>query len=192
VCCYAGPADEGEAAYQPLRDFGPAMDMLQPMPYVAVQSLLDPGNPKGRLNYWTADFYDELPDEAIDTFVAKATHPVSPLSQMIVIPGGGAIARVDNDAMAFGGRQAAWNIHYLSMWAEPAESDTNIAYTKDIAGAMKPWSSGRAYLNFLGDEGQKRVEAAFGEAKYKRLRELKKKWDPKNLFRLNQNIPPAA
>jgi FAD/FMN-containing dehydrogenase len=192
VCCYAGPADEGEAAYQPLRDFGPAMDMLQPMPYVAVQSLLDPGNPKGRLNYWTADFYDELPDEAIDTFVAKATQPVSPLSQMLVFPGGGAIARVDNDAMAFGERQAAWNIHYLSMWAEPAESDTNIAYTKDIAGAMKPWSSGRAYLNFLGDEGQKRVEAAFGEAKYKRLRELKKKWDPKNLFRLNQNIPPAS
>jgi Berberine and berberine like len=149
------------------------------------------GNPKGRLNYWTGDFYDDLPDEALDVLVAKATHPVSPMSQMIVLTGGGAITRVDENAMAFGQRQSRFNIHYLSMWTDPAETDKNIAYTKDISGAMKPWSTGRAYLNFLGDEGQARVEAAFGPEKYKRLRDLKKKWDPQNLFRLNQNIPPA-
>ncbi|MBV8950349.1 MAG: FAD-binding oxidoreductase, partial [Actinobacteria bacterium] len=192
VACYAGPVEDGEHAYQPLRDLGPALDMLQPMPYVAVQSLLDPANPKGRLNYWTADFYDALPDEAIDQFVTRAANPVSPLSQMIVIPGGGAIARVDENAMAFGERKAAFNIHYLSMWDDPADTEANIAYTKDIAGAMKPWSSGRAYLNFLGDEGQSRVEAAFGPDKYRRMQALKKKWDPTNLFRLNQNIPPAS
>ncbi len=192
VACYAGPADDGAAAYQPLRDLGPALDMLQPMPYVAVQQLLDPANPKGRLNYWTGDFYDALPDEAIDVFVARATIPVSPFSQMIVIPGGGAIGRVDEDAMAFGERQAAFNIHYLSMWEDPAESEKNIAYTKDLSGSMKRWTSGRAYLNFLGDEGQGRVEAAFGPQKYGRLRDLKTKWDPTNLFRLNQNIPPAS
>jgi FAD/FMN-containing dehydrogenase len=78
------------------------------------------------------------------------------------------------------------------MWADPAESEKNIAYTRDLAGSMKPWSTGRAYLNFLGDEGMGRVEAAFGPAKWQRLRELKKKWDPQNLFRLNQNIPPAG
>src|SRR6185437_14796545 len=89
VCCYAGPAEEGEAAYAPLREFGAALEMVQPMPYVAVQSLLDPANPKGRLNYWTADFYDALPDEAIDTLVKKATRPVSPFTQIIVVPGGG-------------------------------------------------------------------------------------------------------
>ncbi len=191
VCCYAGPVEEGERAFKPLRDLGPAMDMVQPMPYVAVQTLLDHGNPKGRLNYWTGDFYDDLPDEALDILVAKATQPVSPMSQMIVLPGGGAITRVDENAMAFGQRQARFNIHYLSMWSDPAETDRNIAYTKDIAGAMKPWSTGGAYLNFLGDEGQARVEAAFGSAKYKRLRDLKTKWDPQNLFRMNQNIPPA-
>lgn len=111
--------------------------------------------------------------------------------QMIVPTGGGAITHVDENAMAFGQRQSRFNIHYLSMWTDPAETDKNIAYTKDISGAMKPWSTGRAYLNFLGDEGQARVEAAFGPEKYKRLRDLKKKWDPQNLFRLNQNIPPA-
>jgi len=192
VCCYAGSVEDGVLAFKPLREFGPpAMDLVQPMPYVAVQSLLDGGNPKGNLNYWTADFYDDLPDDAIETLVAKATQPVSPLSQMIVLTGGGAIARVDENATAFGQRQALFNIHYLSMWADPADTDKNIAYTKDLAGAMKPWSSGGAYLNFLGDEGQGRVEAAFGPEKYKRLRDLKKKWDPQNLFRLNQNIPPA-
>jgi hypothetical protein len=110
---------------------------------------------------------------------------------MIVLLGGGEIARVDEDAMAFGQRQARFNIHYLSMWTDPAETEKNIAYTKDISGAMKPFSTGGAYLNFLGDEGQGRVEAAFGREKFKKLRDLKKKWDPQNLFRLNQNIPPA-
>jgi FAD/FMN-containing dehydrogenase len=174
-----------------LREFGAALEMVQPMPYTAVQSLLDAANPKGRLNYWTADFYDALPDEAIDTLVEKATRPVSPFTQIIVVPGGGAIARVPEDAMAFGERDAAFNIHYLSMWEAPADTETNIAYTRDLAESMKRWSSGRAYLNFLGDEGMSRVEAAFGPTKWKRLRELKQTWDPTNLFRLNQNIPPA-
>jgi FAD/FMN-containing dehydrogenase len=191
LICYAGPPEEGEAAIKPLRDLGPLIDMVQPMPYTAVQTLLDGGNPHGMQNYWTADFYDELPDEAIDVLVAKATQPVSTLSQVIVVPGGGAIARVDNDAMAFGERQAKFNIHYLSMWPDPADTEKNIAYTRDIAGAMKPFASGYAYLNFIGDEGAARVEAAFGAEKWKKLRAIKKTWDPQNLFRLNQNIPPA-
>jgi FAD/FMN-containing dehydrogenase len=191
ICCYAGPADDGPAAYQPLRDLGPAMDMLAPMPYTAVQQLIDPANPKGMHNYWTADFYDDLPDDAIETFTSRAGKPVSTMSQMIVLPGGGAVSRVPNDAMAFGNREAMFNIHYLSMWTDPADTEKNIAYTKDIAGAMKPFSNGGAYLNFLGDEGQSRVEAAFGSEKYRKLRDLKKTWDPENLFHLNQNIPPA-
>jgi FAD/FMN-containing dehydrogenase len=192
VCCYAGPVEDGELAFQPLREFGPpVLDLVQPMPYVAVQSLIDPANQKGMLNYWSADFYDDLPDEAIDVLVTEATQPVSPLSQMIILTGGGVVARVDEEAMAFGQRDALFNIHYLSMWTDPADTETNIAYTKGISGAMKPWSTGRAYLNFLGDEGQARIEAAFGPEKYQRLRALKKKWDPQNLFHLNQNIPPA-
>jgi FAD/FMN-containing dehydrogenase len=191
VCCYAGPVDEGEAAYKPLRDLGPAIDLLGPMPYVAVQALLDGGAIKGTQNYCTADFYDDLPDEAVDVLIAKATNPVSPLTQVIVVPGGGAVARVHDDDTAFGERKARFNVHYLSMWFDPADDEKNIAYTRDLAGAMKPWASGGVYLNFIGDEGLSRVEAGFAPEKWKRLRELKKAWDPTNLFRLNQNIPPA-
>ena len=192
VCCYVGPVEDGAEAFRPLRELPYlGVDMVQPMPYLAVQQLLDPPNPKGMQNYWTADFFAELPDEAIDTLVGIATKPVSPMTQIILVPGGGAIARVDEDATAFGQRSAPWNIHYLSMWPDPADTDTNIAYTRGLAGAMKPWTTGRAYLNFIGDEGAGRVEAAFGEAKFARLAELKRTWDPTNLFRHNQNIAPA-
>jgi FAD/FMN-containing dehydrogenase len=193
VVCYAGPVEEGEERMRPLREFGPpALDMVQPMPYLAVQQLLDPGNPKGLQNYWSADFLAELPDEAVDVLVEHATNPVSPLSQIILVPGGGAIARVDDDATAFGQRSAPFNIHYLSMWPDPADSERNIAFTRGLATAMKPWTTGRAYLNFIGDEGTARVEAAFGTERYQRLQALKDKWDPENLFRHNQNIPPTA
>jgi FAD/FMN-containing dehydrogenase len=93
--------------------------------------------------------------------------------------------------MAFGQRKAAFNIHYLSMWADPADTDKNIKWTRDLAGAMKKYATGGVYLNFIGDEGASRIEAGFGHEKYQRLREIKKKWDPENLFRINQNIPPA-
>lgn len=193
VVCYAGPIEEGEAQLRPLREFGPpGIDLVQPMPYVAVQQLLDPPNVKGMQNYWTADFLADLPDEAVDVLVEHATHPVSPLTQIILVPMGGAVTRVDEDAMAFGQRKAPWNIHYLSMWPDPAATEENIAYTRGIAGAMKPWTTGRAYLNFIGDEGAGRVEAAFGVEKYARLQALKDQWDPSNLFRHNQNIPPSA
>jgi FAD/FMN-containing dehydrogenase len=192
VCCYAGDAADGPDAYAPLRELPYlGVDMLAEMPYVAVQQLLDAPNPKGLHNYWTADFLEELPDEAIDVLAEKATKPVSPMTQILVIPGGGAVARVDEDAMAFGQRSAPWNMHYLSMWPDPADTETNIAYTRDLASALKPWATGRAYLNFIGDEGAGRVEAAFGPEKYARLARLKREWDPTNLFRHNQNITPA-
>ncbi len=193
VCVYAGSVEDGEEAFRPLRELPYlGVDLLGPMPYVALQQLLDPPNPKGMQNYWTADFLAELPDEAVDTLVGLATNPVSPMTQIILVPGGGVLARVDEDAMAFGQRQAPWNLHYLSMWPDPADDDTNIAYTRALAGAMKPWTTGRAYLNFIGDEGAGRVEAAFGSDKYARLSRLKREWDPTNLFRHNQNIAPAT
>jgi FAD/FMN-containing dehydrogenase len=193
VVCYSGPPEEGEEVMRPLREFGPpALDMVQPMPYTAVQQLLDPPNVKGMQNYWTADFLADLPDEAVDVLVGHATNPVSPMSQVILVPGGGAVARVDEEATAFGQRKAPWNVHYLSMWPDPADTEQNIAFTRGLATAMKPWTTGRAYLNFIGDEGIGRVEAAFGTEKYERLQALKDEWDPENLFRHNQNIPPTA
>jgi FAD/FMN-containing dehydrogenase len=192
VVSYNGPMEDGEEVLRPIREFGPpAVDLIRPMPYVALQRLLDPANPKGLENYWTADFFAGLPDDAIDVFVSHATRPVSPWTQIALVPGGGAMARIDEDATALGQRDAPFNVHYLSMWAETADAEKNITYTREFATAMKPWTTGRTYLNFIGDEGPGRVEAAFGPQKFARLRRLKAKWDPENLFRHNQNIPPA-
>jgi FAD/FMN-containing dehydrogenase len=192
ILMYVGPVEAGEIALRPLREFGPpAVDIVQPMPYLAIQQLIDPMNPKGRKNYWSADFLAELPDDAVDTLVAHATQPVSPFSQMLLVPGGGAIARVSEDATAFGQRTAPFNMHFLSIWEDPAEAERNIDYTKAISSAMKPWTTGRAYLNFIGDEGVDRVEAAYGPERFAKLQAIKKQWDPANVFRHNQNIPPA-
>jgi FAD/FMN-containing dehydrogenase len=193
ILCYAGDPDEGEEVLRPMREFGPpGMDMVDRIPYVAVQQLINEANPKGRLNYWSGDFLGELPDEAIDTFVEIATKPISPMSQMLILADRGAIARIDNDATAFGQRTAPFDTHYLSMWTDPADTERNVAYTRAITTAMKPWTTGRVYLNFIGDEGPGRVEAAFGPEKFAKLQALKDKWDPTNLFRHNQNIPPSA
>jgi FAD/FMN-containing dehydrogenase len=193
VALYVGDVAEGEEAFRPLREFGPpGLDMVQPMPYVAVQQMLDAPNPSGRLNYWTANFYDSLPDEAIDTFVPRATHPVSPHSQVIVMPGGGALSRVPEEATAFVQRNAEWNLHYLSMWEDPAETEHNISWTREFSATMKPWASGRQYLNMLDEDRVDRVAAAYGPEKFAKLQALKAKWDPTNLFRHNQNIPPAS
>ena len=192
IVCYAGDPEAGRQVLAPLLEFGPpAVSLVQSMPYVAVQQLIDDANQKGMRNYWSADFYGDLPDEAIDTLVSHATKPASPLTQTIVLPGGGAVARVPEDATAFGQRTAPFNIHYLGVWADPADDDANIAFTREISTVMKPWSTGRFYLNFIGDEGPGRVEAAYGPEKYARLQRIKRVWDPHNLFRHNQNIPPA-
>jgi FAD/FMN-containing dehydrogenase len=192
VVCWAGDLEEGERFLAPVREsLPPAVDLVGPMPYLAVQRLLEPGNQRGHRNYWSADFLAELPDDAIDAFVSRATQPISPLSQMILIPGGGAISRIPDDADAFGERHAPFNIHLLSMWDGEEHDAANIAYTKDISAAMKPWTTGAVYLNFIGDEGEERVRSGFGPEKFARLQALKKEWDPQNLFRHNQNIPPA-
>jgi FAD/FMN-containing dehydrogenase len=190
---HVGPASQAEADLGALRRFGPpAADLIGPMPYVEVQKLTEPGNPPGMRNYWTADFYGDLPDDAVDTLVDRATHPVSPLSVVVIVPGGGAPSRVDENATPLAGRKAAWNIHYLSMWTDAGDDEANIAFTQGLSGAMKPWTTGRVYLNWIGDEGQERIAQSFGPTNYARLQAIKAQWDPENLFRLNQNIRPAA
>ena len=192
VLCYSGDPSAGQEVLAPMLEFGPpAINLVQPMPYVAIQQLLDAPNPKGMRNYWSADFLESLPDDAIDTLVTHATSAVSPMTQVLLAAGGGAIARVPDDATAFGQRSAPWNVHYLTMWADPADDDANIQFTREISTVMKPWATGRVYLNYIGDEGPGRVEAAFGPEKFARLQKLKRTWDPQNLFRHNQNIEPA-
>lgn len=193
LICYNGDPDEGRRVLAPLLEFGPpAVSMVDAMPYVAVQQLIDPANPAGMHNYWSGDFLSELSDEAIDTFVSHVESPVSPLSQMLVVPGGGAVARVADDATALIQRSAPWNLHYLSMWPpDHRQDDANIAFTRALAAAMKPWTTGKVYLNYIGDEGLHRVETAYGPDTYQRLRDIKRIWDPENVFRNNQNIPPS-
>jgi pimeloyl-ACP methyl ester carboxylesterase len=193
VVCYAGPIEEGDEALRPLRDFGPpALDMVEPMPYVALQQLIDPSYPAGMRNYWTGDFLSGLPDEAIEVLCRHHLSMPSPLTQVITFPGGGACARVPDGTMAIGQRGAPFNIHITSLWADPADDDANIAWTRDLSAAMKPFTTGRVYVNFIGDEGEDRVVAAFGREGYRRLQALKHEYDPDNLFRSNQNIRPKA
>jgi len=188
---YAGDMEEGERVLAPLRAFGPPVaDLVQPIPYTEFQKM--GGNFPGSQNYWTADFLDELPEEAIDAYAALALTPLSAESAIILVPGGGAPSRVGEDDTAFGMRTAPWNIHYIFGWSNPADNAANIARVKEIAAVLKPWSTGRVYLNYIGDEGQDRVDAAFGDTKLARLRALKTKWDPENLFRHNHNIRPLA
>jgi FAD/FMN-containing dehydrogenase len=192
VCVYTGDPGDGEAAFAPLLGLDPAMAMVQPMPYTAIQKLLEEPSPPGLRNYWNADFLDDLPDAAIDVVADFHARVPSPFTQIPLLPGGGAIARVDEDADALGYRQAPWNLHLLSLWTDPADDERNIAWTREFSAAMRPWTAGRAYLNFLGPAGPDRIRAAYGEEKFPRMQALKDKYDPGNLFRLNQNITPTA
>jgi FAD/FMN-containing dehydrogenase len=193
VVCYAGPIEDGEEALRPLREFGPpAIDMVAPMPYVVVQQLFDPGSPDGIRNYTAADFLSGLPDEAIEAMCRYHLSKPSPLTEIVALPGGGATARLPDDAMAFGQRQAPFNYVVHTKWTDPADDEANIAWTRELGAALKPFATGRVYLNYIGEEGDDRVVAAFGPKAYTRLQALKDRYDPNNLFRLNQNIRPSG
>ena len=189
VVCYTGDPGEGEEAIRPLLDLGPPLRMVAPMPYVAVQYLLQPMNPPGMRNYWKADMYPELPDAALDALIDAAAEPLSPLTTIIVQPLGGAVHRVPDDATAMGWRSAKWVLHILGMWPDPNEDDRNIAWVRNVAEALKPWAQDGAYLNYLMDEGEQAVRDSFGRH-YQRMVDLKSKYDPTNLFQMNQNIKP--
>jgi FAD/FMN-containing dehydrogenase len=193
IGCYVGGIEDGERALAPLREFGPpAVDLMQPMPYTAVQTLIDQSAPPGMQNYWGGDFLSELSDEAIEVFCAASAAAPSPLSQILIVPGGGQIARVPEDAMAIGERHAPWNTHLVGMWADSADDKRNIAWVRELRAACAPYTTGRAFLNFLGEDGDKRVRRALGDEKYERMQSIKDRYDPENLFCLNQNIRPSG
>ena len=193
VVVYAGDVAEGQEVLRPLLEFGsPMVTLVQPMPYTAIQRMLDLANQPGMRNWWTADFLRELPDEGIEAIAERTARVPSPMTQVILCPGGGALARVPREATAFDLRDAPWNVHFLSMWPDPSDDERNIAWTRDLAGSVKPYAAAGAYLNFLGDEGADRVRASFGPDKYDRLVALKDRYDPDNLFCLNQNIAPSG
>jgi FAD/FMN-containing dehydrogenase len=191
VVCYTGNPEDGPNAIKPILDLQPVMNITQPMPYVEVQKLIEEGNQPGFQNYWKADMYHELPDDAIDALVTAAVEPISTMTTILVQPQGGATARVPDGETALGWRGAKWSIHYLGMWADANQNEEQIAWTRKVADALKPWAQKGTYLNYLSDEGEQAVRESFGPH-YKRMEELKNKYDPTNFFRLNQNIKPTV
>lgn len=190
--CYVGPLETGEQILGPVRSFGrPAADTVRPMSYLEIQSMFDPGFPFGRLNYWKSSVLPELSDEAIDMLVAQSATVPSPLSAWALEPFGGALGRVGADETAFPHRRALYSLVIVGMWTDPAESTTQVRWTREFWSAMQPFSSEAVYVNYLDTDDADRVPAAYGAATYQRLRLVKEKYDPGNFFRINQNIGPA-
>jgi hypothetical protein len=129
-------------------------------------------------------------DALIDTLAERAWRVVTPESYTIIFHLGGAVGRQDPEGSAFEDRREAHAVNIDAVWSEPARASACVAWTRELWEAVRPYSTGRVYVNFLGEEGQERVRAAYGEAKYERLRALKRTYDPTNFFRLNQNIRP--
>lgn len=192
IVCYVGDVEAGERVVQPLRDFGaPIFDGIQVKPFTAHNSALDAGQPSGMYYYWKSEYVTELADDAIETLVAFAAKMTSPHARLAAFQLGGAIKRYDEQAMALSHRNAEYVIAINTGWADPADSEKQMQWTRDLWTAMRPFSSGGVYVNFLSaDDGEDRVRAAYGPTKFERLAQLKRKYDPQNLFQMNKNIKP--
>jgi FAD/FMN-containing dehydrogenase len=187
---YTGPVDDGADVVRPLLDLEPPINVVGPMAYTELQVMLT--DPPGFRHYWSADFHDDFPDEAVDIFVREGLNRGSSLTQQLLLPWGGAIARVPEDATPMSHRATPWVTHPFAVWEEPEESEAAIAWARRFRREIAAHTNGGVYLNFIGNEGQDRVRAAYGEAKYARLAAIKAEYDPDNVFRGNQNIHPAT
>jgi FAD/FMN-containing dehydrogenase len=193
VICWTGDHEEGERVLAPIREAAqPLMDMVGPMPYTALQSMLDGGGQKGINAYMKAEFMEDLSDEAIDKLVAHGAARPSPTCQLLLEPMGGAIARMENES-ALGRRDVAWCYHALAMWMEPGQEaqDAHTAWARALHDDLDSQTTDGVYLNFTSDAGEDRVRETYGPRKYAELVALKDKYDPGNLFHLNQNIRPS-
>lgn len=194
ITCYNGSVEAGQRAMQPLRDALPApiLDWMQPMPFKTLQSLFDGLLPKGLQWYWKGDFVRELPDAAIDAHIEHASRAPSELSLMHLYPIDGAVHRVSVDSTAWSCRDARWSMVIAGIDPDPGKAAALRKWGREYWEAVHPFNPGGAYVNFMmDDEKSGRLEATYG-ANYQRLVDVKRKYDPTNLFRVNQNIPPAA
>ena len=191
--CYTGPPELGEKTIGPVREFGrPLQDMLQPMTYCDVQRAFDADFPFGLKNYWKSSNLAQLSDEAIETIVMSMEAAPSVAPVVIIDQFGGAVARIPDDATAFGHRTAEYDLIIAAIWADDAEQDAHVDWARSFWDAMQPYSDDSVYVNYLGDEGPERVHAAYGGDHWARLVALKRKYDPENVFRNNQNIDPRG
>jgi FAD/FMN-containing dehydrogenase len=177
---------------RPIREFGsPFADLVGPMPYLEVQNLLEPSSPWGFLNYWKAEAVPELSDDVIDLNLEHSERIGSPRTVTFFQPLGGALGRLPADATAITPNAGRWVVHALALWETDAESEYELAWVRKWGEFMEPHVRAGVPLTFSADTGDERVQATFGEEKYARLVALKDKYDPENLFRLNQNIKPS-
>ncbi len=192
VWCYTGPKEQFEKIFKPIRQIGPpALDLVGPMPYPALQSMFDELYPTGLQHYWKADFVKELSDEAIAQHVKYGSALPTMLSTMHLYPINGAAHSVGNNDTAWSYRDAVWVQNIVGVDPDPANNNRIISWTKGYWNALHPYSEGGTYVNFMMDEGEDRIKATYRD-NYERLVAIKNKYDPTNLFRVNQNIRPTV
>jgi hypothetical protein len=190
--CYCGAIEEGERVLRPLHAFGsPLEDGIRPMAYTALQSAPDEGFSPGQQHYWKSSNLEHLSDEAIEVMVRLVKEMPSPSSGVGLQQMHGAASRVDPAATAFPHRDEHYDLLILSQWANPADSEENVRWTRELFEAMQPFVGKGVYVSNLGEEEGDRVKEAYGEH-YERLVALKDRYNPTNLFRLNQNVKPTA
>src|SRR5829696_4749438 len=189
--CWVGDVEEGEKFIRPLKEFGsPVADVCMPKPYLTHQAMFDPSFVPGRWYYFKSCDVAELSDEIIDITVERCLQIESPLTAFPIWQMGGAVARVADDETAFNGRTSSFTYN-IGACTETSEGfDEEREWVRSFWSALEPWHEG-VYVNFLGDEGAERVRQSYGPEKYDRLRALKRKYDPENFFRNNQNISPS-
>lgn len=192
VSCYNGPEEEGIEVMREVRESlpEPLLDGMMQMPYPMWQSILDSVLPEGLQWYWKGDFVRELPDEAIETHLEHANRMPDGLSLMHLYPINGAVHDTASDAMAWSCRDATWSMVIAGIDPDPENAETVTQWARNYWEAVHPYNAGGAYVNFMMEEGDERVQATYG-ANYPRLARIKAKYDPENLFRVNQNIRPA-
>ena len=191
VWCYAGPQEQAEEVFKPIQDLQPALYGVGPMPFPMLQGAFDPLYPAGLQWYWKADFVNELSDEAIALHVEHGAQLPTMHSTMHLYPIDGAAHRVGGDETPWSYRDARWAEVIVGVDPDPANNERITTWAKEYWDALHPHSAGGAYVNFMMDEGQERIRATYRD-NYPRLAKVKAKYDPDNLFRVNQNIKPSA
>ena len=189
--CHSGEISVGEALVAPLRNAGtPAVDLIGPMPYWVMNTLVDAGYPSGARNYWRSAFLKELNDDALGVLVDAFERVPSPMTSILIENFHGAISRVEPTATAFPHREPGFNLVMTGEWLDAADDDANIGWVRETFDAVAPYTGSAVYMNYLGDDESQRVRAAYGP-NWERLVALKRRWDPDNVFHLNQNIAPS-
>jgi hypothetical protein len=193
VGVYSGATDDGARAAQPMRELAePLVDLMGPMPYTAIQSLLDPLWGEGSRNYFTGAMLRRLDDEAIDTLLERHAAGQAPVRELHLHHAGGAFGRVPAGATAFAHRDAAYVLNVIARSPEREGFDRHADWARATHHAMEPWSTGGAYVNFTSEAHQDKVRASYPPDTYARLVAAKDRYDPTNLFQLNQNIRPSG